>query len=79
MFRAVVKVTHYSKQGWDSYTETSEEFLEGVSIGACEKKAAAYIKSLSTAARIGDFGIVLSSQEAKLVRIEEFSIVKEVQ
>jgi hypothetical protein len=77
MFRGVVEVTHYTQQGFDSYADTSLDHVLGVSVEDCEKRANALIKLLKDSNRTGDFGISLSSYSAKLLSIEEFTVVKE--
>lgn len=75
-YRVVVEVTKTSTQGWDSYEDSWEFNIEGDTKEEAVALAEAYIKEAKYD-RYGDFGICLSREEAKIVRIEKYCIVEE--
>ncbi len=77
MFRAVVQVTHYSRQGWDSYKDSYVENIEAKSVKRCKELAAEFIKRTEAHKGTGDFGIVLSSYTAELKSVEKYTILEE--
>jgi len=78
MIRAVVQVTKYTQQGWDSYKDTYEETFEGPTKQAAESKAEAYVRYLNNTEHKGDFNITLGSYDAKIIRFESVEILNEI-
>lgn len=71
MIRAVVEVTKYTQQGWDSYKNTYEEYFDRPTKELAESCAQDYVKQLNSTEYKGDFNITLGSYDAKIVRFEK--------
>lgn len=76
MIRVVIRVTKYTTQGWDSYTDKHEESFSASTKEAAEHLANIRIKELKEYDRRGDFGISLGSYDAEIIRVEKVEIIK---
>ena len=63
MYKAEVKVTTYSQQGWDSYFDVQDITLRSASKKQLNKEIDKYRKTNS----VGDFGIVLGRTVVEVI------------
>lgn len=78
MIRAVVDVTKYTQQGWDSYKDTYQEYFEAPTGKEAEQLAWARVEELNSTEHKGDFNITLGSYDAKISHYESVEILNEI-
>lgn len=71
MFRAIVLVEEFSRNGWDSESWDYEKSFSALTKKEAIGLAKRYI-SENTTKSIGDFGITLNETKTSLLRVEEY-------
>lgn len=76
MFRAVIEVNKYSRQGWDNYHDVYLVDVEASTKAKVKQLAEEEIEKINSDKGYGDWGMILDYKEAKLLRIEKYSVVE---